>query len=234
MVQLENPSAMAAAFWSTRLMTQYFDLHAESYDGWYDRPDGRAIFNAELKCIRSLCDSCQRSWLEVGVGTGRFASGLQVPIGIDPSMPMLKIAKERGITVCGARAEYLPFRDKSFDGVLLALSLCFIENPPKALRECFRVLRPKGRFLVGIVPADSPWGRRYGINKDEGHPAYKEANFFQLSELVSLLKETGWTTCEAAGTLFWKPGELPEANPRIDKEMYDDAGFLTLLCAKNT
>jgi hypothetical protein len=27
---------------------------AEAYDRWYERPEGKDIFNAELKCLRSL------------------------------------------------------------------------------------------------------------------------------------------------------------------------------------
>ena len=78
-------------------LAQVFDRIAESYDRWYDTSEGQAIFNAELKCLRSLCEHLRGRWLEVGVGTGRFASILGVTRGIDPSIPMLKIAAERGI-----------------------------------------------------------------------------------------------------------------------------------------
>ncbi len=78
-------------------MAQAFDRIAASYDQWYETTEGRAIFVAELECLRLICESFHGQWLEVGVGTGRFASNLGIARGIDPSMPMLKMAAKRGI-----------------------------------------------------------------------------------------------------------------------------------------
>jgi SAM-dependent methyltransferase len=168
----------------------------------------------------------------VGVGSGRFASSLGIKTGIDPSLPMLRIAKERGITACAALGENLPFPDATFDGVLLALSLCFMAYPLGSLGECLRILRPGGRLLVGFIPAGSRWGRSYNKKKEAGHPIYASAHFFQVPEILSLLEKTGWTMNAAASTLFWSPEESPESNPRIDSGIQPDAGFLALLCTK--
>ena len=46
-----------------------------------------------------------------------------------------------------APAEKLPFEDDSFDTVTLTLVLCTVPDPPAALREIARVLKPGGRFL---------------------------------------------------------------------------------------
>jgi SAM-dependent methyltransferase len=73
-------------------MMQALDAIAEIYDRWYDSPQGRTIFDAELKCLRLLCPRCLGRWLEVGVGTGRFASTLGISEGTDPSPRMLEIA----------------------------------------------------------------------------------------------------------------------------------------------
>jgi ubiquinone/menaquinone biosynthesis C-methylase UbiE len=80
-------------------LTRAFDTIADSYDRWYDSPEGRAIFNAELKCLRRLCEQLALTsarWLETGVGTGRFASMLGIAEGMDPSSRMLEIAAARG------------------------------------------------------------------------------------------------------------------------------------------
>jgi ubiquinone/menaquinone biosynthesis C-methylase UbiE len=214
-------------------MQQAFDLIAEDYDRWYDRPEGRAVFSAELKCLRSVCNRFAGAWLEVGVGTGRFASSLKIKTGIDPSLSMLQIARERGIIAVRARAENLPFPDESFDGILLALTLCFIEDHPKALRECFRVLRPGGSLLAGIIPADGAWGRVYNRKKEAGHPVYAAANFSRIPEILSLFERTGLTVSKAASTLYWSPENSPEPDPRIKQEVDPGAGFLALLCTKN-
>ncbi|MBN2242992.1 MAG: class I SAM-dependent methyltransferase [Acidobacteria bacterium] len=214
------------------MTTQHFDGIAGNYDAWYDRPEGRAVFGAELKCIRSLCGCSQGSWLEVGVGTGRFASSLHIRTGVDPSLPMLRIAKGRGVAACAGLGEDLPFPDASFDGILLALSLCFMPHPLRVLRECRRILRPGGNILIGIVPAGSSWGRAYIRKKEAGHPVYASANFFQVSEILSLLEKTGLTLSKAAGTLFWSPEQPAEADPRVEEGIRPDAGFLALLCIK--
>jgi len=102
------------------LLLKAFDPIAVSYDQWYDSREGRIIFGAELGCFRQLCGSCLGRWLEVGVGTGRFASSLGIGEGIDPSPRMLEIESKRGIRSYGRRAEALPFPDDAFDGILLA------------------------------------------------------------------------------------------------------------------
>jgi len=73
-----------------------FDPIADVYDRWYDAPEGRAIFAAELKCLRALCGHFNDRWVEVGVGTGRFASMLGIGEGIDPSLRMLEISDRFG------------------------------------------------------------------------------------------------------------------------------------------
>ena len=109
-------------------MTQAFDPIADSYDQWYDAPEGRAVFSAELACLRLLCTPCGGRSLEVGVGTGRFTSALGVAEGVDPSGQMLEIAAGRGIQTYTGTAEDLPFADDTFDGLLLALTLCFVTD----------------------------------------------------------------------------------------------------------
>jgi hypothetical protein len=126
-----------------------FDTIAASYDQWYELPVGQAVFYAEAICLRQLGGSFTGRWLEIGVGTGRFASSLGILEGIDPSFEMLKIAAARGIQTSAGRAESLPFSDKSFDGIFLALSLCFI---PDTLHELSsRRTRESSPFSIHLV-----------------------------------------------------------------------------------
>jgi ubiquinone/menaquinone biosynthesis C-methylase UbiE len=213
-------------------LEQVFDPIAESYDRWYDTFEGQSIFAAEVKCLRSLCAHLQGRWLEVGVGTGRFASILCVTRGIDLSIPMLKIASERGILPYAGLAEDLPFQEHSFDGVLMALTLCFLTDPGRALEECGRVLRPQGNLLLGVVPAHSSWGRMYERKKAEGHPVYAFARFPNIPEIVALIQNSGFTFKGAASSLFWNPKERPEKEPRVETGISSDAGFVSLLFAR--
>jgi len=213
-------------------LTQAFDPIADSYDRWYDSPEGRAIFNAEVACLRLLCRPCIGRWLEVGVGSGRFAAMLGVVEGVDPSAQMLEIAARRGIKTYEGGAEALPFPDSSFDGVLLALALCFIADSKQALKECHRVLCPTGRLLLGVIPADSPWGRTYQKKGSKGHRIYGQAQFRRASEIVGLVERAGFGLRDAASTLFWEPGASPETEPRVETGIVPEAGFLGLVFTK--
>jgi ubiquinone/menaquinone biosynthesis C-methylase UbiE len=190
-------------------MAPVFDVVADEYDAWYDEPDGRAILAAELACLQQTVGACRGRWLEVGVGTGRFAASLGIGEGIDPAANMLQIAARRGVRTYLGTADSLPFPDGSFNGVLLALTLCFVDDPAAALRECHRVISHDGVLLVGIVPADSPWGRLYARKKAEGHRIYTSSKFRSVRETVGLVEAAGFHLRNAASTLLWAPDDPP-------------------------
>lgn len=121
-------------------VTSIFDLIAEAYDNWHDTLEGHSIFREEVRCLRQLRDDYSGRWLEVGVGTGRFAAALGITHGIDLSPQMAAIARRRGLVVQIGRVEQLPFHDRVFDGVLMSLTLCFVVNPERAFCECARIL----------------------------------------------------------------------------------------------
>jgi ubiquinone/menaquinone biosynthesis C-methylase UbiE len=215
-------------------LRQVFDRIAESYDRWYDTDEGQAVWRAELKCLRSLCGHMQGRWLEVGIGTGRFASVLGVVRGVDPSLPMLKIAAARGLLAYAGLAEALPFPKQWFEGVLMALALCFIADGRQALKECHRILRPQGCLLIGMIPANGPWGRAYERKKVEGHPVYAFAKFQDVLAIVALILDIGFDFRGAASTLFWNPEDHPENEPYVEAGISPDAGFVGLLFAKRS
>ncbi|MGV8073804.1 MAG: class I SAM-dependent methyltransferase [Syntrophobacteraceae bacterium] len=114
-----------------------FDPIADAYDDWYDTPAGSAIFRKEFECLRFLYNEYHGRWLEIGVGTGRFAEALGITHGIDLSPPMAVKAVRRGVRVCVGRAEELPFPEQVCDGILMALTYVFskirrrrFRNPP--------------------------------------------------------------------------------------------------------
>ncbi|MCD6118500.1 ATP-binding protein, partial [bacterium] len=81
------------------LLPSPFNSLPDRYDAWFDSPTGKALFTAEVACIRLLKPDTAGLWLEVGVGSGRFAEKLGVHEGVDPSIAMLKRAVARGISV---------------------------------------------------------------------------------------------------------------------------------------
>jgi ubiquinone/menaquinone biosynthesis C-methylase UbiE len=97
--------------------------------------------------------------LDVGTGTGRvlelLASRISQGLGVDASKAMLALARARlarpGLGHCSVRLAdmyRLPFPDASFDFAVMQMVLHYAEEPPGALAEAARVLRPAGRLIV--------------------------------------------------------------------------------------
>ncbi len=206
-----------------------FDRISNAYDGWYDQPEGKAIFHEELDCLGLVWRDYSGRWLEVGVGTGRFAKALGIANGVDLSREMASIAARRGVSALVGRAEQLPFRSECFDGVLMALTLCFLENPEAAFMECARVLRRGGKLVVGTVPSDSPWGAAYEKKKNERHPVYSHARFRTVDKIVDLAGKERFALRDARSALFWGPDSQPGEHPEIRPGIVEGAGFVGLL-----
>ena len=130
--------------------------------------------------------------LEVGVGTGRFASRVGIKVGVEPAQAMASIARQRGIEVYEARAEVLPFADESFDSVLLVTTICFLKDPPQALRETRRVLKSLGHLVIGMIDENSPLGKSFEAKKRD----------YVLSIRTLLLCYAGDRLANAVG--FWR------------------------------
>lgn len=98
-----------------------------------------------------------RELLEIGAGTGRFAThlaemGAKVT-ALDISLSMLKYANCVLSTDCSliqADAIYLPFEANSFDRCLSVNVFSHVANYKVALQEIARVLRPGGFFVVNF------------------------------------------------------------------------------------
>jgi SAM-dependent methyltransferase len=209
-----------------------FDRLADRYDGWYDSAEGAVIFRDEVACLLLLCPERRGRWIEVGLGSGRFASVLGIGEGLAPSPKMLERAAQRGVCTHSGTAEKLPFPGKTFDGVLMALTLCFVQDAGQALRECARVLRPSSTLLLGIVPSDSPWGELYRRKATEGHPVYSLARFRTVSETVALAESGGFVLRDSASALFANPGAAQDANPHVKRGAVKGAGFVALRFAQ--
>lgn len=205
-----------------------FSAMAEQYDRWYDTAFGAAAFRQEISCLRLACPEYSGNWLEVGVGSGRFARELGIGSGLDPAPEILHLAAARGIEVHQGCAEALPFPDATFDGVLLAFALCFLADPGKALQECHRVLRPSGSLLLGFVPSGSSWGRHYVHKASAGHPLYSKAVFYKVAEIMSLIGLAGFSLTNAASALLLPPEVHPDPNAEAIPGADENAGFVAL------
>lgn len=212
---------------------QVFDAYADRYDAWYDSPAGKVLFAAEAACLRPLLGLFPRPYLEVGVGTGRFAEALNVEYGLDPTPRALEKARRRGIKVTLGRGEELPFPDARFGGVLVAFTLCFVSEPDKVLQEIWRVLIPGGGLVLGVLLRGTPWADFYARRGAEGHPLYSTARFYSKEEVEALLKHNAFRIVAYRSTLFQGPGlEVYQEEQPVDGYV-SEASFVGVAAVKN-
>ncbi len=185
---------------------EIFDQYAKNYDQWYERPFGSSAFRLEVACLKKVISPFSLS-LEVGVGSGRFAQALGIQYGLDPSMELLKLARQRGIRGVLGRAETLPFKSSSFDLVLMVVSVCFFEEPLRAFKEAHKAKR--------------------------GHPIYSHARFYSFGELSSILAQASFRIERVCTTLFEEPQDQePVKNQEIREGLWIEGGFFCVNAKK--
>ena len=62
-----------------------FNSLASAYDAWFDL-EGKRIFAIEVSAFERILLRLPKPWLEIGVGSGRFAQYLGIESGLDPSI----------------------------------------------------------------------------------------------------------------------------------------------------
>ncbi len=157
------------------------------YDSWYDRHT--EIFDVEIKALKPIVDKYPSPKLEIGVGTGKFAYALGIEYGIDPDKNMLEFAKNRGIKVKEGYGENLPYKSKRFYLVLISTSLPFFSDARKVIEESYRVLKDEGGIAIGFIPRNSYFGEKYTKMGEKGDERFKNAHFYTIEEVESLLED---------------------------------------------
>jgi ubiquinone/menaquinone biosynthesis C-methylase UbiE len=205
-------------------MSSIFDKHYKKYDAWYDK--NRYAYLSELETIRKVLPKKGKG-LEIGVGTGRFAAPLGIKFGVDPSKNMIKIARQRGVDAKFGFGEELPFKSSSFDYICIIITLAFTKDPAKVLLEAKRVLRKKGRIIIGIVDKDSFLGKYYKRKKTV---FYKQADLLRAKDLITMLKAIGFKSFSYYQTVF----RLPASIKSIEKPQkgFGKGGFAVISAVK--
>jgi len=199
-----------------------FEQNAEHYDAWFEHHP--LVYQSEIEAIRTLLPD-PGTGLEIGVGSGLFAAPLGIRIGVEPSAVMGERARSRGITVVKGVAEALPFRDNEFDTALMVTTVCFLDDITMAFQEAFRVLKPGGAFIIGFVDRNSPIGKAYEQRKSESL-FYKDATFYTVDDLLTHLKQAGFSTFRFSQTLFGPLDEMRE--PDQARKGYGEGSFVVI------
>ena len=140
---------------------------------------------------------------------------------------MLKIAKRRDVNVRLGKGEKIPFKDGFFDYVAVIITLCFVDDPVKVISEARRVLKPKGKIIIGIVDRESFLGVYYRNKKSI---FYKKAKFFSVGEVKTLLSRSGFKKLSFYQTLSKLPQDLTSVE--VPKKGYGRGGFVVISAVK--
>ena len=104
--------------------------------------------------------------LDIGCGTGNMLAALQKRFphcrlhGLDLAFNMALASANRfggDAVIVNGDAERLPFRDNSFELVVSASTLQWVDNLDKCLQESLRVLAPGGLFCAAFFGGTTLW-----------------------------------------------------------------------------
>jgi ubiquinone/menaquinone biosynthesis C-methylase UbiE len=162
------------AQYSLAQSSNFLPLTAQLYDLWRERSLSlltreRFSLEREFGLLRDwVKPQLGQRFLDIGTSTGNYArvlaqAGGEV-VAIDISSHMLQKAIARGnnagITYEQVNAEYLPYSDQHFDGVVMGASLNEFHNTARALEQTARVLKDGGKlFMMYLCESDTAFGR---------------------------------------------------------------------------
>ncbi len=192
---------------------EIFDRIAEKYDSI----SGFLSLGIIRRWQRELVKGLERPGivLDLACGTGDVGALVkeraQNVIGLDYSLPMLKVAKKKYPEFLFVRGDALntPFKERSFDTVLVSLGLRHFEDPRGGLREIRRVLKEGGKarilevsipqnpllkkaFLTFLKRVMLPLGKLRSKADVTRHLYETIVNFPHYQELLDLAKEVGF------------------------------------------
>jgi ubiquinone/menaquinone biosynthesis C-methylase UbiE len=178
----------------------YFRGHAAEWDRIRKLHVADAAVEEAVRA--ALADKPIRALLDLGTGTGRmlelFAPDIERGIGLDLSLDMLALARERldraGLKHCNVRhgdIYDLALPRDSFDVVIIHQVLHFLDDSARAIREAARVLRPSGRLLViDFAPHDLEFLREQHAHRRLGFAAETVSQWLEAAGLDVMRQQT--------------------------------------------
>lgn len=140
-------------------------------------------------------------YLDLACGSGNYTVALHEQNldidGIDISEEMLSKAKSKSelITWYHGNAESLPFKDKSYNGIICTLATHHISNIKAVFSEVYRILTPNSKFV--ILTATPEQMRNYWLCEyfpimiEDGQSKMKS-----FEELELILNDSGFSNIE--------------------------------------
>lgn len=135
--------------------------------------------------------NCKDSTLDFGCGIGDFLKFRGNTVGVDINPYNVAHCIESGHLSKLLNTTDLPFAVESFDTVLMDNVIEHIDNPTPILIECIRVLKRRGRIIIGVP------GQK-GFLSDADH-----VQFYDEASLKQLLVPHGFALTRSFSTPFF-------------------------------
>lgn len=159
-------------------VTEMFDTISGNYDGLNRVISFGIDVKWRKKVVKIVSKTQPKNILDVATGTGDLAinlaeTGATEIVGLDISAGMLEVGKDKIkikkldqiITMVKGDGESLPYEDNYFDAITVAFGVRNFEDLEQGLSEIYRVLKPKGIFVVleTSVPTKTPYKQGYKL-----------------------------------------------------------------------
>ncbi len=169
------------------------------------------LIAAELNEV--LATGYKLKCLDLGCGDGIFMKYFSTYrevnfVGCDADYYRLLRAKEycRNLNFVNALAENTPFRNYTFDLLLLHHVLEHAEDDKKMLSECSRILKPNGIFILGVPNENSINGRISRFLQPGLYKKGEHLNFYSENEILNVLKLFNFRILKVKRVGFLFPG----------------------------
>ncbi|HIV58917.1 MAG TPA: demethylmenaquinone methyltransferase [Candidatus Stackebrandtia faecavium] len=93
-------------------------------------------------------DKCLDLGAGSGVSTEELARSGAWVAGVDLSLGMLAVGKDRDVPLIAGDVTALPFPDETFDAVTISMAIRNVQDLAGGLAEMYRVLKPGGRLAI--------------------------------------------------------------------------------------
>ena len=145
-------------------------------DRYYERNKNIISQNHGFICKKIIELSKSKSKLkilEIGCGTGDLLKKINKKkkkfklFGIDPSIKAIKSNNNRKINLIRGTADYLPFKDKSFEIIIFSFCLYLVDKELlfKVASEANRVLKFKGNIIIFDFYSKKSIEKKYSHNR---------------------------------------------------------------------
>lgn len=143
-----------------------------------------------------------KTWLDAGCGAGLFGEllGEDIPsmrlFRTDLAFGSLKLINSRktgSMFSVQSDIEYLPFKNRKFDGVLVASVLHWLNNLEKGLFEMARILKPDGKIVFAVF-LQGAFEELFMVREKMGLSV--PVQFVDDGQLQTMIKKCGLKLCD--------------------------------------